>query len=331
MTNIPQNYPIKPSADPLKIQYRILKSLWGNLEDTEDKTFLCIPFFDKDQAKSIAKEKRITLRWDKNNESWYVPADQEHTSLAKWQKDQLLAQTPKIEHKLSRYENLNMIGVAFKNVALTIELLLPGLRLNIILTNLRTTRTISYDCVTEKDLQYALQLALYEKKDPEKKVLPYKHEDIVNLASVDWTFDLKEMMGGKQPFEKGLAVEVEVNYAQAKILQQHKDVSVKTVEVKNVSHSKIEYNQALFTETISGSPNPKLTVKAYRLYHFIKKLGHGSWTVDALELGLATGINRTPKDVITIKPHIAEINRNTIYSVMPFWVSKEKKWLFIIS
>lgn len=327
------NYSIKPDSDPRKVQYKILSSLWGVPDNTEERIYLCVPYYEKDEAKRIAVENAMILKWDKWGKGWYIPADADITPLNKWRKNKLLERIPgSIDHKLSYIEDINVVSITVGNVKVTIEPVKPtGVQLVIALDTPSKYREYIYHCKSEKELQFALQSALFEKKDAEGNYIYFKEEDLLHLASVDWTFDIKELFEDQMLFERGFSVEVEVMPYQVKKLIHDNDVVVSSVQVQNVQHKKVVYNEHLFKDTAEGSPNHKLSVKAYRLYQILQRFGTGKWTVDTHELGVATGIAKMPQDAGAITNYLGSINKHTRYDVLAFLMKKEHKWLFIIS
>ncbi len=327
------NYSIKPDSDPRKVQYKILSSLWGVPDNTEDRIYLCVPYYEKDEAKRIAIENAIILKWDKWGKGWFIPSDSDITPLNKWRKNKLLEKTPNsIEHAPSYIEDINVVNITVGNVKVTIEPVKPaGVQLVIVLDTPSKSKEYIYYCKSEKELQFALQSALFEKKDAEGNYIYFKEDDLLSLATVDWTFDIKELFEDQMLFERGFSLEVDVMPYQVKKLIHDKDIVVNSVQVQNVQHKKVHYNEHLFKDTAEGSPNHKLSVKAYRLYQVLQRLGVGKWTVDTHELGAATGIAKTPQDATAIKSYLTAINKNTRYDIMAFLIEKELKWLFIIS
>ncbi|GLR55188.1 zincin-like metallopeptidase domain-containing protein [Shinella yambaruensis] len=52
-----------------------------------DRTYLAVPYREKEQAKAAAKEAGFTLSWDKGAKSWYAPKGADLSSMGQWKAD----------------------------------------------------------------------------------------------------------------------------------------------------------------------------------------------------------------------------------------------------
>ena len=59
-----------------------------------DRTYLAVPYAEKDQAKATAKAAGFKLEWDKENKAWFAPAGADLSKMEKWKADSSRVQTP---------------------------------------------------------------------------------------------------------------------------------------------------------------------------------------------------------------------------------------------
>ncbi len=58
------------------------------------RTYLAVPYAEKDEAKAIAKAAGVKLAWDKEAKAWWVPESADLAALGRWRTDAIRVQTP---------------------------------------------------------------------------------------------------------------------------------------------------------------------------------------------------------------------------------------------
>lgn len=59
-----------------------------------ERTYLAVPYAEKEQAKNVAKESGFKLQWDKENKAWFAPAGADLSRMDQWKPDAPRVQTP---------------------------------------------------------------------------------------------------------------------------------------------------------------------------------------------------------------------------------------------
>ena len=67
---------------------------------TDSKTYLNVPFAQKDAAKALG------ARWDAASKKWYVPADKDITLFAQWQSQSGTTETPATSTRAAPTKNV---------------------------------------------------------------------------------------------------------------------------------------------------------------------------------------------------------------------------------
>lgn len=59
-----------------------------------DRTYLAVPYAEKEQAKAAAQAAGFKLQWDKENKAWFAPAGADLSKMEQWKADSSRVQTP---------------------------------------------------------------------------------------------------------------------------------------------------------------------------------------------------------------------------------------------
>ena len=59
-----------------------------------DRTYLAVPYAEKEQAKASAQAAGFKLQWDKENKAWFAPAGADLSKMEQWKTDSARVQTP---------------------------------------------------------------------------------------------------------------------------------------------------------------------------------------------------------------------------------------------
>lgn len=62
-----------------------------------DRTYLAVPYAEKDKAKAAAKAAGFQLQWDKENKAWFAPAGANLSSMERWKADGPNVQKPQVK------------------------------------------------------------------------------------------------------------------------------------------------------------------------------------------------------------------------------------------
>ena len=62
-----------------------------------ERTYLAVPFAEKEQAKGAAQNAGFKLQWDKENKAWFAPAGADLSNMERWKADGPRVQTPTIK------------------------------------------------------------------------------------------------------------------------------------------------------------------------------------------------------------------------------------------